>query len=285
MLPGYLPRYNELLRRWGDGRNEEDLRRRIRPFLMRRLKKDVLGELPEKLEMVMMSEMAPDQRRVYDAALMQKRERVGEIIREKGLGRGRAEVLSAITELRQICCHPALCLPDYQGVSGKLEMLMDILPSALSSSRRILLFSQFTSMLRLIEKRLAEEHVRTLYLDGETPAAERVEMTKRFNAGEADVFLISLKAGGTGLNLTGADMVIHFDPWWNPTAEEQATGRAHRIGQTHTVEVIKLVMHGTIEEQVLGMSDRKRRLFDRLITPGEEMPSRLSEKDILSLFD
>ena len=285
VLPGYLPRYNEFLRRWGDGRNEEDLRRRIRPFLMRRLKKDVLGELPEKLEMVMMSEMAPDQRRVYDAALMQKRERVGEIIREKGLGRGRAEVLSAITELRQICCHPALCLPDYQGVSGKLEMLMDILPSALSSSRRILLFSQFTSMLRLIEKRLAEEHVRTLYLDGETPAAERVEMTKRFNAGEADVFLISLKAGGTGLNLTGADMVIHFDPWWNPTAEEQATGRAHRIGQTHTVEVIKLVMHGTIEEPVLGMSDRKRRLFDRLITPGEEMPSRLSEKDILSLFD
>ena len=285
VLPGYLPRYNEFLRRWGDGRNEEDLRRRIRPFLMRRLKKDVLGELPEKLEMVMMSEMAPDQRRVYDAALMQKRERVGEIIREKGLGRGRAEVLSAITELRQICCHPALCLPDYQGVSGKLEMLMDILPSALSSSRRILLFSQFTSMLRLIEKRLAEEHVRTLYLDGETPAAERVEMTKRFNAGEADVFLISLKAGGTGLNLPGADMVIHFDPWWHPTAEEQATGRSHRIGQTHTVEEIKQVKHGTIEEQVLGMSDRKRRLFDRLITPGEEMPSRLSEKDILSLFD
>lgn len=285
VLPGYLPRYNEFLRRWGDGRNEDDLRRRIRPFLMRRLKKDVLGELPEKLETVMMSEMAPDQKRVYDAALMQKRERVGEILREKGLGRGRAEVLSAITELRQICCHPALCLPDYQGAAGKLEMLMDILPAALEGKKRILLFSQFTSMLRLIEKRLREERMSTLYLDGETPAAERMELTRRFNGGEGDVFLISLKAGGTGLNLTGADMVIHFDPWWNPTAEEQATGRAHRIGQTHKVEVIKLVMHATIEEQVLRMSDRKRRLFDRLITPGEEMPTRLSEKDILSLFD
>lgn len=285
VLPGYLPRYNEFLRRWGDGRNEEDLRRRIRPFLMRRLKKDVLGELPEKLETVMMAEMTPDQKRVYDAALMQKRERVGEILREKGLGRGRAEVLSAITELRQICCHPLLCLGDYAGASGKLEMLMDILPGAIGASRRILLFSQFTSMLRLIEKRLKEENLTTLYLDGETPAAERLEMTKRFNGGEGDIFLISLKAGGTGLNLTGADMVIHFDPWWNPTAEEQATGRAHRIGQTHKVEVIKLVTHGTIEEQVLRMSDRKRRLFDRLITPGEEMPSRLSEKDILALFD
>ena len=285
VLPGYLPRYNEFLRRWGDGRNEDDLRRRIRPFLMRRLKKDVLGELPEKMETVMMSEMAPDQKRVYDAALMQKRERVGEILREKGLGRGRAEVLSAITELRQICCHPNLCLPDYQGMSGKLEMLMEILPQALEGKRRILLFSQFTSMLRVIEKRLRDERINTLYLDGETPAAERMELTRRFNGGEADVFLISLKAGGTGLNLTGADTVIHFDPWWNPTAEEQATGRAHRIGQTHKVEVIKLVMHGTIEEQVLRMSDRKRRLFDRLITPGEEMPTRLSEKDILSLFD
>ncbi|MCI5772331.1 MAG: SNF2 family helicase [Clostridiales bacterium] len=285
VLPGYLPRYSEFLRRWGDGRNEEDLRFRIRPFLMRRLKRDVLGELPEKQESVLTAEMTLEQARVYDAALLQKRARVGEILREKGLGRGRAEVLSAITELRQICCHPRLCLPDYQGASGKLEMLMELLPGAVAASRRILLFSQFTSMLRLIEARLKEENLTTLYLDGETPAAERLALTERFNAGEGDVFLISLKAGGTGLNLTGADTVIHFDPWWNPTAEEQATGRAHRIGQTHKVEVWKLVCHNTIEEQVLRMSDRKRSLFDRLITPGEEMPTRLSEKDILALFD
>jgi len=285
VLPGYLPRYSDFLRRWGEGQNAEDLRRRIRPFLMRRLKGDVLGELPEKLESVLMAELPPEQRRVYDAAMLQKRERVGEILRDRGLTRGRAEVLSAITELRQICCHPALCLNDYAGLSGKMELLMDVLPGALSAGRRALVFSQFTSMLHLIEMRFQKEGISYLYLDGETPAAQRLEMTRRFNEGETDVFLISLKAGGTGLNLTGADLVIHYDPWWNPTAEEQATGRAHRIGQTKKVEVLRLVVHHSIEEQVLHMSDRKRKLFDKLITPGEEMPTRLTEKDILSLFD
>ena len=237
------------------------------------------------MESVLVAELPPEQRRVYDAALLQKRERVDQLLREKGLGRGRAEVLSAITELRQICCHPVLCLPDYQGLSGKMELLMDVLPGALAAGRRALIFSQFTSMLRLIEKRLNQEGIASLYLDGETPGAQRLELTRRFNAGEAPVFLISLKAGGTGLNLTGADLVIHYDPWWNPTAEEQATGRAHRIGQTKKVEVLRLVVHHSIEEQVLSMSARKRRLFDQLITPGEEMPTRLTEKDILSLFD
>ena len=285
VLPGYLPRYTDFLRRWGEGQNAGDLRHRIRPFLMRRIKQDVLGELPEKMESVLMAELPPEQRRVYDAALLQKRERVDQILRDRGMNRGRAEVLSAITELRQICCHPALCLPDYNGVSGKLELLMDVLPGALAAGRRALVFSQFTSMLHLIEKRLNQENIPYLYLDGETPAAQRLELTRRFNEGEADVFLISLKAGGTGLNLTGADLVIHYDPWWNPTAEEQATGRAHRIGQTKKVEVLRLVVHHSIEEQVVRMSDRKRRLFDKLITPGEELPTRLTEKDILSLFD
>ncbi|MBR3108106.1 MAG: DEAD/DEAH box helicase [Clostridia bacterium] len=285
VLPGYLPRYTDFLRRWGEGQNADDLRRRIRPFLMRRVKADVLGELPEKLESVLMAELPPEQRRVYDAALLQKRERVNRILQDRGLGRGRAEVLSAITELRQICCHPVLCLPDYDGMSGKLELLMDVLPGSLAAGRRALIFSQFTSMLRIIEKRLNQEGIPCLYLDGDTPPAMRLELTERFNGGETNVFLVSLKAGGTGLNLTGADLVIHYDPWWNPTTEEQATGRAHRIGQTKKVEVLRLVVHHSIEEQVLKMSDRKRRLFDKLITPGEEMPTKLTEKDILSLFD
>ncbi len=285
VLPGYLPRYTDFLRRWGEGQNADDLRRRIRPFLMRRLKSEVLGELPEKMESVLMAEMPPEQRRVYDASLLQKRERVDQILKERGLHRGRAEVLSAITELRQICCHPCLCLPDYAGVSGKLELLMDVLPEALTLGRRALIFSQFTSMLRLIEKRLAAEGISSLYLDVDSPAAQRLDLTSRFNSGEGNVFLISLKAGGTGLNLTGADLVIHYDPWWNPTAEEQATGRAHRIGQTKNVEVLRLVVHHSVEEQVLRMSARKRRLFDQLITPGEELPTKLTERDILSLFD
>ncbi len=285
VLPGYLPGYSEFMHRWGEGSNEESLRRRIRPFLMRRLKKDVLGELPEKQETVLMAEMSQEQRQIYDAALLQKKDRIREILTDKGLGRGRGEVLSAITELRQICCHPRLCLRDYRGASGKMEMLMDILPEAVAMKKRILLFSQFTGMLRILRKRLEEEGYKALYLDGDTPAAERLDLTERFNSGEGSIFLISLKAGGTGLNLTGADMVIHYDPWWNPTAEEQATGRAHRIGQTRKVEVWKLIMHSSIEEQVLKMSERKRRMFDRLITPGEEMPARLTDKDILALFD
>lgn len=285
VLPGYLPKYTDFLRRYSEGDHAADLRRRIRPFLMRRVKADVLQDLPEKMETVLMAQMTLEQQRVYQAALLQKREHVHDLLQNRGIHRSRAEVLSAITELRQICCHPLLRLPDYQGVSGKMELLMDILPPALLSGKRALIFSQFTSMLRLIEKRLQAENIPTLYLDGETPAQERVKLTKEFNEGKCDVFLISLKAGGTGLNLTGADLVIHYDPWWNPTTEEQATSRAHRIGQTRTVEVIRLVMHHSIEEQVLSMSDRKRRLFDKLITPGEEMPARLSDKDILSLFD
>ena len=285
ILPGYLPRAGVFMRRYGEGENSEELMRRIRPFLMRRLKKDVLTELPDKLEETMMAEMSPEQRKVYDAGLLRRRDYVKELLTTRGLQKGRAEVLSAITELRQICCHPALCLPDYTGTSGKLEMLVDILLPAIQNGRRALVFSQFTRMLRIIESRLRQEGITSLYLDGDTPADERVKLCDSFNAGEGSIFLLSLKAGGTGLNLTGADMVIHYDPWWNPAAEEQAVDRAHRIGQTREVEVIRLLVHNSIEEQVVGMSQAKRTLFDKLITPGESMPARLTEKDLLQLFE
>ena len=285
ILPGYLPRAGAFMRRYGEGENMDELMMRIRPFLMRRLKKDVLSELPEKLEVTLMADMTPEQRRVYQAGLLRRREYVRQLLSTRGLARGRAEVLSAITELRQICCHPQLCLPDYGGSSGKLELLVDILLPAVQSGRRALVFSQFTRMLRMIETRLKQEGIACLYLDGETPADERVRLCDSFNQGEGSVFLLSLKAGGTGLNLTGADMVIHYDPWWNPAAEEQAVDRAHRIGQTHKVEVVRLLMHDSIEEQVVGMSLAKRRLFDKLITPGESMPQKLKEEDLLRLFE
>ena len=285
ILPGYLPRAGAFMRRYGEGENSEELMRRIRPFLMRRLKKDVLTELPDKLELTMMAEMTPEQRKVYQASLLRRRDSVLALLSARGLSKGRAEVLSAITELRQICCHPVLCMPEYGGTSGKLEMLVDILLPSLQNGRRALVFSQFTRMLRLIESRLRQEGIACLYLDGDTPADERVRLCDSFNAGEGSVFLLSLKAGGTGLNLTGADMVIHYDPWWNPAAEEQAVDRAHRIGQTRKVEVIRLLVHDSIEEQVVGMSQAKRTLFDKLITPGESMPARLTEEDLLKLFD
>ncbi|MGN0793209.1 MAG: SNF2-related protein [Aristaeellaceae bacterium] len=290
VLPGYLLSYSAFMRRYQNGAgpdgsvDAEDLRRRISPFLMRRLKKEVLTELPDKIETVMTATMSPEQSKVYQATMLRLRDRVDSIVREKGFERGRTEVLAAITQLREICCHPALVLDDYSGTSGKLDMLLDILPEAIGKGRRVLLFSAFTSMLKILKRELEQSGYETMYLDGDTPAPQRVQMTERFNAGQAQIFLISLKAGGTGLNLTGADMVIHYDPWWNPAAEEQATDRAYRIGQTRKVEVIRLVTHGSIEEQVVALGQRKKALFEQLIQPGETLVGGLSPQEILSLF-
>ena len=283
-LPGYLPGYNAFVRRYQDGENAEDLLRRIRPFLTRRLKSEVLSELPDKMESVLTAIMTPEQEKLYQAALARLRPRIWQLMEERGAAHGRMEVLSALTELREICCHPALVMEDYRGESGKEELLLEILPELIGTGRRILLFSQFTRMLRLLQARLEDSGYATLYLDGDTPADERLALTERFNQGEGEIFLISLRAGGSGLNLTGADLVIHYDPWWNPATEDQATDRAHRIGQTHKVEVIRLVTAQSIEEQVVELGRRKKALFDRLITPGESVLSALSEQDIRSLF-
>lgn len=286
VLPGFLLSYSAFMRRYQDGSEADDLRRRISPFLMRRLKKDVLTELPDKIETVMTAQMSPEQSNVYQATMLRLRDRVDAIVREKGFDRGRTEVLAAITQLREICCHPALVLDDYTGTSGKLDMLLEILPEAVAKGRRVLLFSAFTSMLKILRRELENSGYTCMYLDGDTPAPRRVEMCEQFNSGSegAQIFLISLKAGGTGLNLTGADMVIHYDPWWNPAAEEQATDRAYRIGQTRKVEVIRLVTHGSIEEQVVALGQRKKALFDQLIKPGESQVSSLSPQEIMSLF-
>ena len=251
---------------------------------MRRLKKEVLTELPDKIESVFTAQMSPEQAKVYEATMMRLRQRVDSIVKEKGFERGRTEVLAAITQLREICCHPSLVLDDYTGTSGKLDMLLDMLPEAIAKGRRVLLFSAFTSMLKILRRELEDAGYETMYLDGDTPAQRRVEMAEQFNAGQGQIFLISLKAGGTGLNLTGADMVIHYDPWWNPAAEDQATDRAYRIGQTRKVEVIRLVTHASIEEQVVALGQRKKALFDQLIKPGESMVGGLSPQEIMSLF-
>lgn len=285
VLPGYLGSARDFIRRYEDGRSAEELRLRIRPFLMRRLKSDVMAELPGKLSQTLYCEMGQEQRRPYQAALLKSRAWVNELLAQKGLDGSRIEVLAAITLLRQICCHPLLAIPDYAGGSAKLDLLMEVLPESLQNGRRVLLFSQFTSMLKIIRERLDTAGIPSLYLDGETPAQERVILAERFNEGHEPVFLISLKAGGTGLNLTGADMVIHYDPWWNPTAEDQANDRAHRLGQDKTVQVLHLITRRSIEEAVVDMGKRKRRLFDRLITPGEALPTKLSREDVLKLFE
>lgn len=284
VLPGYLPNYREFLRRYDEGKNAPDLRKRIRPFLMRRLKKDVMSELPPKIERTCFAGMESSQRRIYQAVLLQKRETMQELYDRNVLFKNGGEVLAAITELRQICCHPNLVLKNFQGESGKLNLLMDLLPSLLENGHKVLLFSQFTKMLAIIKNKLAFLGIGYMYLDGNTPSKERLEMAENFNRGSCQLFLISLRAGGTGLNLTGADTVIHFDPWWNPTTEDQAIDRAHRVGQEKAVQVLRLVTKDSIEEKVIALGESKRQLFDKLVTPGEMMPEKLSDKDILDLF-
>jgi len=281
VLPGYLLSFAQFMHRFGMGEESDVLRRRIRPFLLRRLKGDVLKELPEKNEIQLMADMTEEQRRVYQASLLRLRPQMDTLLE----GRNRIEVLAAITELRQICGHPSLVLPSYAASSGKLDMLLDILPGALEAGHRALIFSQFTRMLKILQRRLEAEGIECMYLDGETPPRRRIELVDQFNGGKGQVFLISLKAGGSGLNLVGADTVIHFDPWWNPAAEDQATDRAHRIGQKHTVNVIRLITRGSIEEQVVKLGARKRELFDQMITAGEAMPTSLSQEDIRALFE
>ena len=284
VLPGYLPGIRDFLRRYDEGRNAGDLLRRIRPFLMRRLKKEVMAELPDKIESLISVPMPEEQRKVYLAVLAQKRMRLEGLLQQSAPPGTAGELLSALMEMRQVCCHPALVLPGYAGEAGKLELLCDILPEAIDAGHRVLIFSQFTQMLKLIRRRLRQEGIEALYLDGETKPEERQALTERFNGGNEPVFLISLKAGGTGLNLTGADMVIHYDPWWNPSTEDQAADRAHRLGQEKTVQVLRLVMHDSVEEQVIRLSQSKRKLFEKLIRPGEAMPQKLSRDEILRLF-
>ena len=292
VLPGYLLTHRKFVEKYerpivknGDKTIMERLRSQIRPFILRRLKRDVLKELPEKIETRMVAELSPEQKKLYLAYLQQAKVDIAKDLQDKGFEKSHIKILSILTRLRQICCHPAMFLEDYEGDSGKLELLEEIIQEALDGGHRILLFSQFTSMLHIIEQGLRKNGIEYFYLDGSTPIEQRADMVKRFNNGEGKVFLISLKAGGTGLNLTGADTVIHFDPWWNPAVEDQATDRAHRIGQKNTVQVIKLITKGTIEEKVYALQQKKKNLIEALVQPEETFITKLSETEIKSLFD
>ncbi|MGN1385384.1 MAG: SNF2 helicase associated domain-containing protein [Bacillus sp. (in: firmicutes)] len=261
----------------------EQVARRVRPFLLRRVKEDVLSELPEKVESVESSDLLPEQKKLYGAYLAKLRHDTLKHLDKDTFRKNRIRILAGLTRLRQICCHPGLFVDNYDGGSAKFEQLLQILEESRHAGRRVLIFSQFTSMLALIGRALANEGRSYLYLDGQTPSEERVQLCDRFNRGEGDVFLISLKAGGTGLNLTGADTVILYDIWWNPAVEEQAMDRAHRMGQNNVVQVIKLVARGTIEEKMNELQEKKRQLIEEIIEPGERT-SKLTEEDIREIL-
>ncbi|MDF2844638.1 MAG: hypothetical protein K0R00_3064 [Herbinix sp.] len=261
-----------------------DLHQHIEPFILRRMKKDVLTELPDKYESKMLTDMSEGQKLVYLSYLENIRSELHSEIEENGVEKSRMKILAALTRLRQICCHPSTFLENYQGGSGKLDLLMEVIPEAIANDHRILVFSQFTSMLRLIENELKDLDIPYFYLEGSTATEDRNDYVKRFNAGEGKVFLISLKAGGTGLNLTGADTVIHYDPWWNPAVEDQATDRAYRIGQQNKVHVMKLITKGTIEEKIYKLQRKKKELSDSIISSKEVFINTLSREELEDLF-
>jgi len=288
LMPGFLysyPRFRETIERpIVQEKDEEALRRLNRlvmPFIMRRLKKDVLTELPPKHEAVVRVGLDEEQRVLYQANLVLLREE----LLEHGLSRNHITVLSMLTRLRQLCCSPSLCYEDYRGESAKIEACMELLGQAIDGGHKVLLFSQFTSMLDLLAERLKKENIPFYELRGSTTKEQRMQRVEAFNRDDVPVFLISLKAGGTGLNLTGADVVIHFDPWWNVSAQNQATDRAHRIGQTHTVQVYKLIAADTIEEKILTMQERKQALADAVVREGDGILSGITAEELLSILE
>jgi SNF2 family DNA or RNA helicase len=262
----------------------KQIARRVRPFLLRRVKEDVLSELPEKIESVDLVELLPEQKKLYGAYLAKLRHDTLKHLDKDTLRKNKIKILAGLTRLRQICCHPSLFVDGYKGSSAKFEQLLRILEESRQAGRRVLIFSQFTKMLQLIGREMALQGISYFYLDGQTPSEERLELTNRFNSGEHDLFLISLKAGGTGLNLTGADTVILYDLWWNPAVEEQAADRAHRMGQTNIVQVIKLVARGTIEEKMNELQEKKRELIEEIIDSKEKGTSTLTEEDIREIL-
>ena len=289
LMPGVLGSHESFARRFstpisgGDEACAQRLRRLVGPFVLRRLKRDVLRDLPDKNESVVTTSLEGEQGKLYRASAQRLRMQIEHQLPEE-FADMRLQVLAELTKLRQICCDPHLAFENYKGGAAKLDTCMELVASALDGGHQMLVFSQFTSMLERIGARLDSEGIDYLTLTGSTSKEARQRLVKRFQEGEAPVFLISLKAGGVGLNLTAADIVVHFDPWWNVAAEDQATDRAHRIGQTREVSVFKLVAKDTIEERIIEMQQAKRALADAVIG-GEAMASTaITRDDILALL-
>jgi SNF2 family DNA or RNA helicase len=285
VMPGYLYSKEKFEEKFilGGTDNLESLKLLIKPFILRRTKKEVMKELPDKIEKKLLVEMTASQRAVYSNYIKRVRDIMKNNIDSK------IEMLSYLTKLRQICLDPSLIVEGYNGGSGKLEISVELIKEHIDSNGKVLLFSQFTSALNKIGERLDEEKIKFFHLDGKTKPKDRIKMVNDFNCSKSvKVFLISLKAGGTGLNLTSANLVIHFDPWWNPAAEDQATDRAHRIGQRDMVEVIKLVARGTIEEKIILLQQDKKELIHNILTgelQNSSLLSNLSKEDLFQLFD
>lgn len=292
IMPGYLFTYKKFKAMYETPIIKEEsqetmakLKMLIEPFILRRNKKEVLTELPDKTITVLNNEMGEEQRNIYLSYLAQAKREIAEEIESNGYERSQMQILAALTRLRQICCHPGLFIENYKEGSSKLEQCIEVVQDAVNSGHKILLFSGYTSMFEMIEKELKQRNIKYFKLTGSTKVEERIKLVDEFNENpEIKVFLISLKAGGTGLNLTEADVVIHYDPWWNLSTENQATDRAYRIGQKNNVQVYKLITKNTIEEKIYELQQKKAELVDNMLSTKTSFINKLSKEEIMNLF-
>ena len=282
LMPGFLYDYQRFSSQFEtpivkgkDTAASEKLRAMVGPFILRRLKQDVLKDLPEKLEEVRYAKLEDVQQKIYDAQVVKMKNMIGE---------DKMKIFAELIRLREICCDPSLILEDYSGSSAKREACLELIESAIEGGHRMLLFSQFTSMLSILEEDLSSRGIAYYKITGATPKEERLRLVHRYNDGDVPVFLISLKAGGTGLNLTGADVVIHYDPWWNLAVQNQATDRAHRIGQQKKVTVYRMIAKNTIEEKILRLQEAKKDLAEEILSGGERSIYTLTNDELLELL-
>lgn len=293
IMPGYLFSYRKFKELYEmpivkseDKIAMKKLKMLIEPFILRRIKTEVLTELPDKTITVLNNQMEEEQQKLYLSYLQMAKQKAMAEISSNGLEKSQIKILALLMRLRQICCHPSLFLNDYKGESSKLIQCIEVIKDAVESGHKILLFSTYTAMFPMIEKELKKQGIQFSKLTGQTKVGERIKLVDEFNENEnLKVFLISLKAGGTGLNLIGADMVIHYDPWWNLSAENQATDRTYRIGQKKNVQVYKLITQNSIEEKIYELQQKKARLIDNMLSTKETFLNKLSKEEIMNLFN
>ena len=293
IMPGYLYTYRKFKEMYempivknNDEWAMKKLKMLIEPFILRRTKKEVLTELPDKTISVLNNEMQEEQLKIYMSYMANAKKEVAQELKEKGFEKSQMKILALLMRLRQICCHPSLFIANYTGESSKLNQCIEVIKDAVMSGHKILLFSSYSSMLEIIGEELEKENIKHFKLTGQTKVGDRLKLVEEFNTNDnIKVFLISLKAGGTGLNLIGADMVIHYDPWWNVSSENQATDRTYRIGQKKNVQVYKLITKDSIEERIYELQEKKAELAKSLLSTETTFINRLTKEDIMSLFD
>lgn len=286
IMPGYLYNEEKFKDKFlnGDDKSLKELKELISPFILRRLKEDVLDELPDKIEKEYLIPMTFNQKQIYNSYMKDIKKKLKE---NKKVKDNKIVILSYLTKLRQLCLDPSLLINDFKEESAKIKAVKEIIQETIDSNKKIIIFSQFTSVLKNIGNRLKEDNISYLYLDGSIKAKERINLVNEFNNKDKNIFLISLKAGGVGLNLASASVVVHFDPWWNPAVQDQATDRAHRLGQKNIVEVIKLISKDTIEEKIIKLQEEKKELISKIIdgdTLTGETLNTITEEELLKLF-